>query len=136
MSRGSRNYFGLKSEKGFSLIEIMVAFAILGVGMLGVGTMLIASMEQDKYTSKMQNADQLAMNLAEELRADSVDGVVATTQDIHGKSYYYKIWVTKDEPTLGIDRVDVWIGCDGPNCNQTNPLECKYTTTITNFLVQ
>jgi prepilin-type N-terminal cleavage/methylation domain-containing protein len=126
----------VKAERGFSLIEIMVAFAILGVGMLGVGTMLITSMKQDKYTTQMQFSDKLAVDLLEELRADSVDGVITNTQNIYNDAYYYRVWVKNQEPTLGIDRVDIWIGWGGPDCNETNPLECKYHTKVTNYLVQ
>ncbi len=126
----------LNSQKGFSLIEIMVAFAILGVGMLGVGTMLVTSMQQDEYTSKMQFTDKYAMDLLEELRADSVEGALSNTQGVYKSIYNYRVWVTANEPTSGIDRVDVWIGWDGSACNQANPLDCKYKTKMTNYLVQ
>lgn len=126
----------LNSQMGFSLVEIMVAFAILGVGMLGVGTMLVTSMQQDEYTSKMQFSDKYAMDLLEELRADSVEGSITNTQGVYKNIYNYRVWVTNNEPTSGIDRVDVWIGWDGSGCNQTNPLDCKYKTKVTNYLVQ
>lgn len=128
------------SQRGFSLVEIMVAMAILAVGMLGVGTMLITSMEQDKYSTRLSAGSDIAMELVEQMRANTVDGESRPDgyvySGVHDMGQVYRIWVSGNEPITGIDRVDVWIGWGGSNCSETNPLECKHSTRVTSYVVQ
>ena len=58
----------VKSEKGFSLLEVVVAMLILSIGMLGVGTMITTSFNNDRYNQRVRNADYLATGKVEELR--------------------------------------------------------------------
>lgn len=56
------------SEKGFSLLEVIVAMLILSIGMLGVGTMILTSFNNDRYNQRARNAEYMAVSKIEEMR--------------------------------------------------------------------
>ena len=58
-----------KAEKGFSLVEVMVAMAILSIGMAGLGVMLTNSMSTDRFNREERYAEYLAVEKLEQLRA-------------------------------------------------------------------
>ena len=57
------------SDKGFTIIETMVAIAILAVGTLGVGSMLMISFSSGRYATETRRAESLAMQRLEALKA-------------------------------------------------------------------
>jgi prepilin-type N-terminal cleavage/methylation domain-containing protein len=63
-----------KSDKGFTLVEVMTAVLILSVGMLGTAAMLLTSMKSDNYNAHVRGAEYLANQKIEELRGRSADG--------------------------------------------------------------
>lgn len=60
-------------ESGFSLAEVMIAVAIFSVGMLGVGTMLMASLQNDRFNRSKRYAEDIATDIAERFRARNPD---------------------------------------------------------------
>jgi len=58
----------LKTQRGFTLIEVMVALFILTVGMLGSTSMMLRSQQKAQETNVETNAAQSAWNIAELLR--------------------------------------------------------------------
>ena len=69
---------GKKSQRGFSLIEVMVAFAILSVGMAGVAAMLLTSMQSDQYSIEMRDGDMVALRQVEYLKALAADAGISS----------------------------------------------------------
>ncbi len=59
-----------RDTKGFTLIEAMVAVAILAIGIFGVGTMLQVSMHYDSGSNKARIADAVAKEIIEQLKGD------------------------------------------------------------------
>ncbi|MDQ7785236.1 MAG: prepilin-type N-terminal cleavage/methylation domain-containing protein [Desulfomonilaceae bacterium] len=68
----------LRSQEGFTLVEVMTAVLILSIGLLGVGTLVISSMRAESYNSYVRQAEYLASSKLEELRADTVGGDLTT----------------------------------------------------------
>ncbi len=60
-------------ESGFSLPELLIAVAIFSVGMLGIGSMLLASIQNDKLTMTKRRAEDVAMDIAERFKAGNPD---------------------------------------------------------------
>ena len=61
----------MRSDRGFTLIEVMTALLILSIGLLGVGTMIVSSMQNEGYNSHVRIAEYLASAKMEELRGDT-----------------------------------------------------------------
>ncbi len=59
----------LRSEKGFSLVEAMIAVAILGLGMAGVGTLLHNAYSQSTRALSDRNMFQVASDIAEDIKS-------------------------------------------------------------------
>ncbi|KTD08989.1 pre-pilin leader sequence (pilV) [Legionella gratiana] len=57
-------------QKGFSLIEGLVAFMILAVGMLGIASMLILSSKANNSSYAKQQAVQSVYNIFDKIRAN------------------------------------------------------------------
>lgn len=55
-------------QKGFTLIEILVALLILAVGLLGTASLLLLSMKSNQSASQRTQASLLAYDLAERMR--------------------------------------------------------------------
>ena len=68
----------LKINKGFTLIEVMVALFILTIGMLGSTAMMLRTQQQAEETSIETTAAQRAWNISELLRS-SITNVNASS---------------------------------------------------------
>ena len=62
----------VSSPNGFSLIELMVAIAILSLGMAAVGAALYASYESSRYNAATRRAEAVGAQLAERFKAGNV----------------------------------------------------------------
>ncbi|MDQ7784216.1 MAG: prepilin-type N-terminal cleavage/methylation domain-containing protein [Desulfomonilaceae bacterium] len=78
--KDDREMFITHSERGFSLLEVIVAMLILSIGMLGVGTMILTSFNNDRYNQRVRNAEYLAVSKVEELRALSATRIAQGTK--------------------------------------------------------
>jgi prepilin-type N-terminal cleavage/methylation domain-containing protein len=71
--------FKKPSERGTSLIELMIAMLVLSVGLGALTTLFVASMATDNRNSKDTSATLLAQKVIEELSAQSTNSTVAVT---------------------------------------------------------
>ena len=72
-TRSSQDARRRNSESGFSLPEVLIAVVIFSVGMLGVGSMLMASINNDEFNKKKRYAEDVAMDIAERFKAGNPD---------------------------------------------------------------
>ncbi len=126
----------IRTEAGFSLVEVMVAFGILGIGMLAVGSMFIASMKSDQANLSQRNGYFLASRVNEELKAITAYpelrkqlildygqlGDIEVTRTIWNlqaphpqyRSYVYRWTIWQDWPGNGQSLMEVKVGWMGP----------------------
>ncbi|MDZ7922955.1 MAG: type IV pilus modification protein PilV [Marinagarivorans sp.] len=88
----------LNKQKGSSLIEVMVAFFVLGVGLLGVFAMQSHTTRYNHSTFYYSRAVMLANDMAENIR---------TTASISGS---YSLLITDTTPTA-VDCTDTAVTC-------------------------
>jgi prepilin-type N-terminal cleavage/methylation domain-containing protein len=135
-----------KSEKGFTLVEVLTALLILSVGMLGVGAMLMTSMRSDVYNAQVRAAEHLANQKIEELRGKSADASLPTSSGNWPPTgitsrYVYSWTVTADpDTTRRISQVEVlvgWpVGTDFPNCRKDQVTSCDNRVRVIAFIPQ
>lgn len=111
-------------EKGFTLLELLVAMSILSVGLLGLASMLSAGIGSDRFAHMVSVEGSLGSSVVEELTSRSgsdpvfltaVAGAVydldpdtaATTRVVNGRTYSAVYTVSPDTPVAGISRVVV-----------------------------
>lgn len=59
----------MKSSKGFSLIEVLIALVVLSVGFLSIGQLMVTSMRTTAYGNHFTQATALAQAKMEEFRS-------------------------------------------------------------------
>lgn len=69
-----------RHQKGFTLMEVMIASFVLSVGMLGSTAMMLRGLQQADTTNYQAVAVELATNMAERMRSN-VAGVSAGAYD-------------------------------------------------------
>ena len=63
----------LKSEKGFNLVEILIAMVILGVAFMGLANMQLSSINSNSNSSQLTRAVILAQDKMEEIKSLNPD---------------------------------------------------------------
>jgi prepilin-type N-terminal cleavage/methylation domain-containing protein len=146
----------LRSKKGFSLIELMVAIGILSFGMAGIGSMLYQSFQFDRSNSKQRRAHIVASQIAERFRSgnmpmlnrelgtvkklsDNGDGVILGTElwwrdlDTGGSpvktdGVYFCRWDTYPKPpaTAEFKTRDIRVGWGTGECGRTKVDQCPH----------
>jgi len=63
------------SQRGFNLIEVLIALIIISVGMLGIAGLYVNSLQSGRTSMFRQNAVTLAGDVADRIRANPAGGV-------------------------------------------------------------
>jgi type IV pilus assembly protein PilV len=86
-------------QTGFSLIEVLIALVVLGIGMLGMGKMLMVSMKSNSTAYANTQAMSLASAMLDRMRANRATALL-------GASSNYSLPTLISSSTYG----------GGPNC--------------------
>ena len=65
----------LKTSKGFSLVEVLIALIVMSVGMLGIAGLYVQSMQAGRSSMLRHHAITLAGDIADRIRANPTAGV-------------------------------------------------------------
>ena len=124
-----------KSKAGFSVLEIMVALAILSIGLLAIGSMFVTSTQTDEFTTSERHSDLMANAELEKWKWMAVAGIETGISVQNGRRYSRQVTVSKEPKKAGVYRVDVLVGWGGAKDCQSNPNKCKYRSRTTNFVM-
>ena len=64
-----------KNQRGFSLVEVLIALIIMSVGMLGIAGLYVQSMQAGRTSLFRHHAVTLAGDIADRIRANPTAGV-------------------------------------------------------------
>jgi type IV pilus assembly protein PilV len=81
-------------EKGFTLVEVLIAITIFAFGILGVASMQIAAMKGNSSARDLTEASTLGSDQLEKLMLSSYDSISdgSRTKDIYGIT-----WTVQDD---------------------------------------
>jgi len=97
-----------RNEKGFTLIEVIIAIAILSVGLLALASMQVAAIKGNAHANRLTEATTLAQDKVEELI--SLQYTVSSTDT--------RLTAGEDEEVNPPEGYDIsWQIIDGPNTN-------------------
>ena len=97
------------TEKGLSLIEVLVAMVVLSLGLLGLERVHIAAIQANTIASRLTQATTLAQDRAEQLMALPYNdaALAATTYTEPNPPQGYTITWTVDAPSAGIKTINI-----------------------------
>ena len=64
-----------EQQRGFSLVEVLIALVIMSVGMLGIAGLYVQSLQAGRTSMLRHNAVTLAGDVADRIRANPLAGV-------------------------------------------------------------
>lgn len=108
----------LGSNRGVTLIEVLVALTILAIGLLGVALMQVMSITGNTFSKEMAVATELGQDMLEKLRTLEYTDTVEDTALIEG-----------NHPTTDDVNAD-WAPAVDTDGNATNVLSCNSTTNL------
>lgn len=112
-------------QRGFSLVEVLIALVILSVGMLGIAGLYVQSMQAGRTSMLRHNAVTLAGDIADRIRANPFaqadyagagadGGCVAMGTDCDAATMAaHDIFLWKDQAARTMPAGDVTVNFDG-----------------------
>lgn len=119
MSTGSRK------SRGFTLIEALVATALLSIGIVGVLTALGAMAKSEAQARDRETMQRLAFQKYDEILATSQDIAAPQNGDFTDRNERRYVWSMEETPT-GVDNLDaVTVTVRPANDNSSNALAAE-----------
>jgi len=98
----------LHHQKGFTLIEIMVAIGIIAIALLGLVSVTVMVIKGNTFSKTMTTATTLANDKMEQLKKTGYAGLASGADT--AQSLYIRTWtVAQDSPAAGMKTVVVTV---------------------------
>ena len=102
----------IDNNKGFTLIEVLVAMVILSVGLLGTAALITGIINGNKVSNRITTATVLAQDKMEEIKSVGYSNAVSETRAFlpsPDDKYERKVTVVCDSPVANMKTVTVTV---------------------------
>ncbi|MFN2433178.1 MAG: prepilin-type N-terminal cleavage/methylation domain-containing protein [Gemmatimonadota bacterium] len=101
----------LRPSRGFTLVEIMVAILLVGVGLMGLAAISTTVSRANAQSGTLTAATGLAQERVERFRTDAFASIAngSDTRDLDGVRYTRTWTVTNDVPAVGLKTIVVTV---------------------------
>ena len=97
----------IRHSKGFSLVEVLIALIVMSVGMLGIASLYVQSMQAGRTSLFRHSAVTLAGDVADRIRANPLAvGVYATPGGADNSCV--DMGVTCNAPQMAMNDIFLW----------------------------
>ena len=110
-------------NKGFTLIEVMIAIVILSVGLLGMASLTVGIIKGNKFSNEVTTATTLGQDKMEDIRRTGYSSVAAETKAVLPSPYdQYKreVAVTNNSPATDMKTMTVKVYWGGASKEDHN----------------
>ncbi|MBI1910931.1 MAG: prepilin-type N-terminal cleavage/methylation domain-containing protein [Deltaproteobacteria bacterium] len=114
------------NEKGFTLLELLIAMSILSVSILGLATMLSSGIGTDRFAHMIAVEGSVGSSVVEEIVArDPSDPIfssnitgaaydldpdtASTVRTVQGRTYSATYSISVNNPVSGVSKIDVTV---------------------------
>ena len=109
----------LKQEKGFTLLEVIIAISILTIGLLAVASMQVAALKGDSFAHTRTEATTWAQDRLELLMSMPYNQVVTLGAGAQPEGTYTVNWNVQNHPSVpNAIRITVWVDRNGRTITQ------------------
>ncbi len=117
----------LHRNSGFTLIEIMIAIAIITIGIFGVMSLVITVMKGNTLSKRVTTATTIAQDKMEDFKRMDYDNVVDDfgTDTYYDIEYYLEADVAPDNPAIDTKTITVDVYWDPPASSSAHNVEIK-----------
>ena len=136
----------MKESRGFTLIEVLIAMAVMIIGLLAFWNMHVSATRSDAFSSRMSKAVFYAEQELENMKAASFSTLSNgnyndTVTDPDSSVTFRREWTVSDYSSSLSDtkQVDITVGWGGTNCssdvnNCTHKVQLETVITDTSSL--
>ena len=103
---------GMLGQKGFTLVEILIAIFILAVGILGVIGVTTTVINGNSFSKRVTTATILAQEKMEELKGEDYASIASDGPDTVQSIYTRTCTVVTDTPAVGTKTIEVTVQFD------------------------
>ena len=113
-----------RAGQGFTLVEVIVAIVLLGVGMMGLAALSTTVTRANVQSSSLTAATALAQERAERLRMEDYDAIASgnDARVVDGVTYTRTWTVTANDPAPGLKTVAVAVSWTARGATHTTRL--------------
>ena len=110
-------------NKGFTLIEVMIAIVILSVGLLGMASLTVGIIKGNKFSNEVTTATTLGQDKMEDIRRTGYSSVAAETKAVlpsPDDQYKREVTVTNNSPATDMKTMTVKVYWGGASKEDHN----------------
>jgi type IV pilus assembly protein PilV len=122
---------GLQKNSGFTLIEVMIAIAIIAIGIFGVMSLVLTVMKGNTLSKRVTTATTIAQDKLEYLKRIDYNEIDLTgvsysgTETTYDIDYYRQVTIDDNTPAADTRTITVDVYWDPGTTTSTHKVELK-----------